>query len=189
MKQIETERLVLRDWGDGDDEAFARHLNTPAVMRWLGGVLPLDGLVAATNRYRRWQAERGYTFWIVERRVDSEWLGFCGLKRADALGSTVPGACEIGWRFREEAWGQGYAREAAAAALAYAFDTLGETQVVAVTVPGNAASWGLMLRLGLHHRPELDYVDPRYALDDHLDHRQAIIHAITRDQWLSKRAA
>lgn len=184
---IETERLNLRDWRAGDDEAFARHLNTPAVMRWLGGVLAPDRVDEATGRYRRWQAEHGYTFWIVERPAaqegaDAEWLGFCGLKRADALGSSVPGACEIGWRFREDAWGKGYAREAAAASLAYAFDTLGEDRVVAVTVPGNAASWGLMLRLGMHHRPDLDYPDPRYGPELN----PAIIHEITRDAWTAQ---
>ncbi len=173
---IRTERLHLREWGEGDDEAFARHLNTPAVMRWLGGVLPPDRVDEAAARYRRWQAERGYTFWIVERRDDAQWLGFCGLKRADALGTSVPDVCEIGWRFRESAWGRGYAREAAAASLAYAFDELGEDRVVAVTVPGNEASWGLMLRLGMRHRPDLDYADPRYGPDLN----PAIVYEITR---------
>lgn len=183
---IDTERLVLRDWGEGDDGAFARHLNTPAVMHWLGGVLSPDRVDEATRRYRRWQAERGYTFWIVERRADKAWLGFCGLKRADALGTSVPDALEIGWRFRQDAWGQGYAGEAAAASLAYAFKTLGEDRVVAVTVPGNEASWRLMLRLGMRHVPELDYGDPRYGAgkDPALD--LAIVYAITHADWLSR---
>lgn len=174
---MRTERLALRSWGAGDDEAFALHLNTPAVMRWLGGVLSPDRLSEATGRYRRWQAERGYTFWIVERSEDGAWLGFCGLKLADALGSSVAGETEIGWRFREDAWGQGYAREAATASLGYAFDTLRADRVVAVTVPGNRGSWTLMRRLGMQARPDLDYADPRYGPELN----PAIIYEITRD--------
>ncbi len=66
-------------------------------------------------------------------------------------------ACyEVGWRLREDAWGQGYAKEAAIASLDFAFDTLGADRVVAITFPGNEASWGLMERLGMTRRPELD---------------------------------
>jgi len=176
---LATERVELCEWGEGDDEAFARHLNTPGVMRWLGGVLAPDRVEEATGRYRRWQAERGYTFWIVRRRDDGEWLGFCGLKLADALGSSVPGETEIGWRFREEAWGQGYAREAAGVSLGYAFERLGVERVVAVTVPGNVPSWTLMQRLGMRRAAELDYPDPRYGPELN----PAIIHAMTRGEW------
>jgi RimJ/RimL family protein N-acetyltransferase len=35
---IETERLILREWGEEDEWAFYDVMNTPAVMRWLGGV-------------------------------------------------------------------------------------------------------------------------------------------------------
>ena len=181
---LETERLVLREWGEGDDAAFEAHLNTPAVMQWLGGVLPPDRLADAIARYRRWQAERGYTFWIAERRADAAWLGFCGLKIADAAGSTVEGEIEIGWRFREDAWGQGYAGEAAAATMRHAFETLAAARVVAVTVDGNRPSWTLMRRLGMRRLPELDYADHRFGPEL----TPAIIHAITRDEWLARRS-
>lgn len=179
---LETERLTLREWGPGDDAAFAEHLNTPAVMRWLGGVLAPEGVAAATGRYRRWQAERGYTFWVVRRRGDDAWLGFCGLKLADALGSSVTGVTEIGWRFREDAWGQGYAGEAARACLGHGFETLGPDRVVAVTVAGNRASWTLMERLGMRHRADLDYPDPRYGPDL----SPAIVYEITRETWAAR---
>lgn len=176
---LTTERLILREWRDGDDEAFARHLNTPAVMRWLGGVLSPDRVEEAVGRYRRWQAERGFTFWIVELRLDSEWLGFCGFKIADGPGTSVPGATEIGWRFREDAWGQGYAGEAAAACLAHAFGVMAAERVVAITVPENVASWTLMQRLGMRRFPKLDYADNRFGPEL----SPAIVHAITRDEW------
>ncbi|GGC28891.1 N-acetyltransferase [Novosphingobium marinum] len=166
--RLETPRLVLRDWREGDLDAFALHANTPAVMRWLGGPLDAEGLENLSARVIGWQQRFGHTFWLVERRADGghlagEVLGFCGLKRADAPGSTIPGEFEIGWRLREDAWGQGYAREAAEASLDAAFENFGAREVFALTVIGNRPSWTLMERLGMRRRMELDYFDDRHS--------------------------
>ena len=180
--RLETERLVLRDWREGDAEAFFRVTNTGPVMRWLGGLLDGEGQAGLVERVERCREANGFCFWIVERKSDGEVLGFCGLKRADAPGSTVPGEFEIGWRLREDAWGQGYAKEAAGAALDAAFERFGAGTVYALTVEGNAASWGLMKRLGMTRRDDLDYVDPRFEppLSD------TVVYSIDRDQWESR---
>jgi RimJ/RimL family protein N-acetyltransferase len=157
---IETERLRLREWREGDDESLHLHCNRPAVMRWLGGVQPREKMSEVVERLTLLQEERGHTFWVVERKQDGAFLGFCGLKIANGRDSKVLGEVEVGWRLREDAWGQGYAREAATASLDYAFGSLGAARVVAVTVDGNASSWGLMKRLGMTRREDLDYVDP-----------------------------
>jgi len=159
---IETDRLILRGWSEGDFEPFLRHTNTPEVMRWLGGVRSEADQRETIGRLTRWQEERGFTFWAVERKADRELLGFCGLKIADTPGSPIEGMYEIGWRLRQDAWGQGYAREAAVASLDFAFATLGADRVVAITFAPNASSWGLMERLGMTRRPELDYDDARF---------------------------
>lgn len=175
---IETERLILREWRADDCEPFFRHLNTPAVMRWLGGVKSREFLdFIVRGRFMRWQEERGYTFWVVERREDGAFLGFCGLKAADDRGSPVEGEVEIGWRLREDVWGQGYAREAATASLDFAFDRLRAPRVVALTVQENEASWGLMERLGMTRRPDLDYEGPDWAIG------RVIVYVIARDEW------
>lgn len=180
----ETPRLVLRDWRDGDwDEQF-RVTNTPAVMRWLGGQMDDEGLRAQIARVETCQAANGFCFWVVERHDDGghlagEMLGMCGLKRADAPGSSVSGAMEIGWRLREDAWGCGYAKEAANAALHLAFTRFGAKDVVALTVEGNTPSWGLMERLGMQRREDLDYVDERFGKELN----PTIIYAITAEQW------
>jgi len=159
---IETARLILRDWREEDIAPFILHTNTPNVMRWLGGVqAPAAFADSIRGRMMRWQRERGFTFWVVERRADSELLGFCGIKLAEA-GSPIAGLHEVGWRLREDAWGQGYAREAAIASIDHAFDRLGAARVVALTFQGNEASWGLMERLGMTRRPECDHDDPRF---------------------------
>lgn len=176
---IETERLRLRDWRDEDTDAFIRHTNTPAVMRWLGGVqTEAVARQAIEDRVMRWQRERGFTFWVVERKEDDALLGFCGLKLADTEGSPIEGEYEVGWRLREDAWGQGYAKEAAIASLNHAFGPLGAERVVAVTYRENAPSWGLMERLGMKRREDLDFDDPRYP-----ELNPTIVYSITREEW------
>ena len=181
----ETERLRLRTWDRADRGEFARHLNKPAVMRWLGGVQDEAGYTAAFDRLDSYQRDLGHTFWIVERRADRALLGFCGLKRVNAPGAgALTGEFEIGWRFREDVWGQGYAREAAEVSLDLAFERFGAQSVVALTVEGNVASWGLMERLGMTRRPDLEFVDERFGPDLN----PTLVYSITASEWASRRA-
>jgi RimJ/RimL family protein N-acetyltransferase len=176
---IETQRLILRDWRDEDVGEFIRHTNTPTVMRWLGGVQAEEKMRESfETRFMRWQVERGFTFWAVERKDDGALLGFCGLKIGDGDANPAKGEYEVGWRLREDAWGQGYAKEAAIASLDHAFDALGASQVVALTFVQNSASWGLMERLGMRRRPELDHDDPRFP-----ELNPTIVYAIAREEW------
>ena len=129
----ETLRLVLRDWREADWPVFWEATNTPAVMRWLGGVADEGTRAAAQARVEGYRADHGHTFWVVERKEDGALLGFCGLKRSNQPGGPQ-GMMEVGWRLREDAWGQGYAKEAASAALDLAFDRFGADEVIALTV-------------------------------------------------------
>ena len=175
---IDTARLTLRPWTRDDVEPFIRHTNTPAVMRWLGGVKTADALESIVlDRFMLWERRHGHSFWVVERKGDGAFLGFCGLKIADDPASPVEGETEIGWRLREDAWGQGYAREAATATLDFAFGALGKARVIALTVAGNTPSWGLMERLGMIRRPELDYEGPAWA------EGSVIVYSIGREEW------
>ncbi len=181
----ETERLRLREWGDGDADQFYAVMNREPVMRWLGGVQTPQEWRAAYDRIAGFTCDFGHTFWIVERKADGEMLGFCGLKRVNAPGASCPGDFEIGWRLREDAWGQGFAREAAIASLDLAFARFAAPHVVALTVPGNRGSWGLMERLGMTRRGDLDYVDPRFGPELN----PTIVYSITAGDWPAARAA
>lgn len=181
----ETERLRLRTWEAGDLDEFVRHTNTPAVMRWLGGVWPLEDHARAFDRINLYQREFGHTLWIVERKADGALLGFCGLKRVNAPGAPNPGDFEVGWRLREDSWGQGFAKEAAIASLDIAFGRFGAPHVVALTVGGNAPSRGLMKRLGMSRRPEMDYDDERFGPDMN----PTIVYRIDAADWPAARAA
>lgn len=182
---IETGRLRLRTWDEADIAPFMEGLNTPAVLRWLDGVKDEPFYRAMADRIQACQDEHGHGFWIVERKADGAILGFCGLKRVNAPGAPNPGAFEIGWRLREDAWGQGFAKEAAAATLDFAFSSLGAGEVIAMTVPGNRASWGLMERLGLARRPDLDFTDTRFA--DPGDLNPTIQYSIGAADWPAAR--
>ena len=183
---LETERLRLRTWDDEDEFRFFDVMNTPAVMRWLGGLQSPLEWNAGYERLKGYERDFGFTFWIVERKADSEILGFCGLKKTNAPGATFSGDVEIGWRLREDAWGQGYAKEAAIGSLDLAFGRFGASHVVAVTAEQNAHSQGLMKRLGMSRRDDLDFVDERFSADS--DVNPQVVYLIDAADWTRARA-
>lgn len=184
----QTGRLRLRTWDEADETRFYRIMNNPAVMRWLGGVQTPQEWRQAYERLLQYERGLGFTFWIVDGGQDEEILGFCGLKRANAPGAdAIAGEVEIGWRLRQEAWGQGYAKEAAIASLDLAFDRFDAPRVVAVTAVRNEPSQGLMKRLGMRRREELDFIDQRFAADS--DVNPQVVFTIESEGWPAARAA
>lgn len=186
--RLETDRLILRDWREDDWEPFFRNTNTPEVMRWLGGPRDEEGRARTRERLPLIATDYGHCLWAVERKVDGghlagELLGFCGLKRANFAGGPI-GDFEAGWRFRQDAWGRGYAKEAAIASIEAGFEVFGAPHIIALTIAENTASWGLMERLGMRRRPELDFCCP-----DFLPEKVTIVYSIDRDQWAARAAA
>jgi RimJ/RimL family protein N-acetyltransferase len=178
----ETDRLLLRTWADKDERRFFEAMNTPAVMRWLGGLQTFEQWRAAYQRLLAYDREFGFTFWLLERKEDSQVIGFCGLKRANAPGADlIAGDFEIGWRLREDTWGDGYAREAAISSLDLAFNRFGAPYVRAVTARGNLPSQGLMKRLGMTRREEFDFIDQRFPADS--DVNPQIVFSIVASEW------
>lgn len=174
----ETQRLILRDWREEDWPEFWEGTNTENVMRWLGGVLDAEGVASSRIRMEGYREKFGHTFWPVERKTDGAILGFCGLKRCTDENGPL-GMTEIGWRLREDAWGFGYAKEAAAATLQLGFEQFGADEIIALTVEKNTASWGLMLRLGMERRRDLDFGETHWLGGE----RETIVHAISRAEW------
>jgi RimJ/RimL family protein N-acetyltransferase len=161
----ETDRLILRTWCAEDRSVYLVTCNTDAVTRHLDGPASTGDIDAALARIAKSQADHGFSFWAIERKNDRALLGYCGLRICDDLERPVHGDVEIGWRLREDAWGQGYAREAAEAALGWAWANLDVGRVVSFTVPANEPSWRLMERLGMTRRPDLDFAHPRFPPD------------------------
>ena len=181
----ETDRLRLRDWTDADQVDFYEVMNKPAEMRFLGGVQTFEDWTAAYQRIRNFSRDFGHTFWVIEDRANNEIQGFCGLKRVNAPGAgDLTGQHEIGWRLRESAWGKGIAKEAAIASLDLAFGRFGAPHVIAMTVADNLPSQGLMERLGMTRRGDLDFWDERFGPELN----PSLIWRIEAGDWPAARA-
>lgn len=162
---IESERLIVRPWRKEDRSVYLATCNSEAVTAHLGGPASVEDIDSALERIGASQEENGFCFWAVERKSDGAFLGYCGLKVANDGGSPIDGEIEIGWRLREDAQGQGYATEAAAACLLWAWQNLDVPRVVAITVPANRRSWRVMERLGMTRRADLDFAHPKFPAD------------------------
>lgn len=150
--ELETPRLRLRQWRAGDRVPFAALNADPEVMRHIGsGALGRAGSDELLNRLRREWTRNGHGLWALERREDDALLGFCGLAVPGfgAGGHLLLPAVEIGWRLRRDAWGHGYATEAARAALAAGWRDLGLAQVISIIHPDNERSMAVAERLGM----------------------------------------
>jgi RimJ/RimL family protein N-acetyltransferase len=156
---LSTARLILRRWRDADREPFARLSADPEVMRHFARPLDRAASDAFVDRIEAAFAARGFGLWAVERRVDCAFLGFTGLVVQKFEAPFTP-CVEAGWRFARDAWGQGYATEAAREALRYGFDVLGLAEIVSFTSPRNGASIRVMERLGMHRDPADDFDYP-----------------------------
>jgi RimJ/RimL family protein N-acetyltransferase len=172
---IETARLRLRPWREADIAPFHAMGQDAEVMRYIGPPMSADAARAVHDRMAACQAEHGYCFWAIERRADGAFLGFCGIKPGDRF---LAGETEIAWRLAHHAWGQGYAREAAEASLAWGWANLAVPRITAITVPANTRSWGLMERIGMRRVADGDFDHPGLVEGDPL--RRHILYRIDR---------
>lgn len=173
---IGTERLLLRRWRGEDAAPFLAVGQDGEVMRYIGPPLTPEDVAASIARQNALADAGGTCFWAIERRTDGAFLGFCGIKPGP-VGTPIADLPEIGWRLARAAWGQGYAREAAAACLEDAW-VRGEQHVSAITVPANERSWGLMIRLGMTRVAAGDFDHPVVPEGDPL--RRHLTYAIAR---------
>ena len=153
---IETPRLRLRPWREVDRDAFAALNADPEVARDLGGPLSRTRSDAKLDRYIAAFEKNRFCRWSIDDRV-GEFLGYAGVMPVGAA-HPLGEHHEIGWRLRRTAWGQGYASEAARAALDDVFARIGLAEVLSYTAPDNPRSQAVMERLGLKRDPTRDFV-------------------------------
>jgi 3-dehydroquinate dehydratase/shikimate dehydrogenase len=164
---IETPRLRLRAWNDGDLEAWVTMNADPRVTEFFPRPYPRELSIANLAAMRRALEENGYGWWAVEVRGGASFAGVIALQEVPFAAPFTP-ANEIGWRLAFEYWGRGYATEGAKAALGFAFDELGWEEVVAFTAATNVRSRRVMERLGMTHDPADDFDHPRIVKDNPL---------------------
>jgi len=156
---IQTDRLILRPWRDGDRPAFAAMNADPEVMHDFPVPLTAAECSEKQDRYLRAIERLGYGRWAMERREDCMLLGYVGVMPVRDDHPCAPGV-EIGWRMIRAAWGFGYASEGAAAALRDGFERMGFAEIIAYTAPTNARSRAVMHRVGMARDATRDFLDP-----------------------------
>lgn len=165
MSVLRTARLQLQPLGAQHREVVIGLCADPRVMLPLGGVLTeLQAEAWLVRQLTHW-GEYGYGRYLVLYREQA--IGLVGLSRTDFERGIVPGV-ELAWRLAFPYWGQGYATEAARAALTHGFVTLGLAELIAVTAEGNTRSRRVMERLGMRHSPHETFDHPGLCASDPL---------------------
>lgn len=145
--QLETDRLYLRRVSLDDADLMLAVWNDPAFIRNVGdrGVRNIEQAHEAMEKGAlKLFADYGYGPYAMVLRDGGERVGICGLFKRDNLEHP-----DIGFAVLPDFCGQGLAGEAAFAVLAHARDDLSLTELTAIVSPGNAASIGLIEKLGL----------------------------------------
>jgi RimJ/RimL family protein N-acetyltransferase len=137
---LDTERLVIRPYRDGDAVPLHDVFGSPEVMRWTPSP-PSKDLAETAQRLGRTMAftarqPPGLGLWALAQRETGEFLGQVGLFPVEGKGPEV----EVAYELAPRAWGRGYATEAARALIDYGFAELGLERVVALILPDNARS-------------------------------------------------
>jgi ribosomal-protein-alanine N-acetyltransferase len=168
---FETDRLILRRLGERDvDEIFAMRSN-PEVMRFIREPQNRAESVNWLNLVSsRWESDHIGFCAIVEKRTD-RFIGWCGLwqlKETDEL--------EIGYAIARDAWGKGFATEAARVFLQYGFEQLKPEKIVGVAEPENVSSRRVMEKLGM-----------KFVRHGEFYNRELVQYAISREFWIENR--
>ena len=148
--RINTERLLLRGWKSDDHAPFAAMCGDADVMRYIGSgkTKTADDAARYIASFQEEWRKRGFGLFAVEDKQTGDLIGFTGLSSPDFLPEVLP-SVEIGWRFSKSNWGKGFASEAATAALAFAVNELGITDIVSIYQIENSASARIMQKLGM----------------------------------------
>jgi RimJ/RimL family protein N-acetyltransferase len=172
---LETSRLLMRPPRREDFDAYAEFAADEVAARYLGGAQPRSvawrsfcAMVGA------WQV-RGFAMFSVFEKASGRWVGRVG----PWLPEDWPGT-EVGWGIVRDCWRRGYATEAATAAIDWAFDTLGWTDVIHVIETTNAASQAVARKLGSRNRGRGKLPAP---------HESVVIDVWgqSREEWFARR--
>ncbi len=157
--QLLTERLRLRRWSDADRGPFAALNADPEVMEFLPAPLTRAESDAFVDRIEGTFDQLDYGVWALEELATGAFVGYTGLWPATFAAPFTP-AVEVGWRLARAAWGQGYASEAARAAVADGFGRLGLDEIVSFTAAVNVRSRAVMERIGMVRDEAGDFLHP-----------------------------
>ena len=159
VTRLHTQRLVLREWREEDREPFAALNDDPDVMEHFPSHLTPEASDAMVDRITAFLDDHGWGLWAVEVAATREFIGFTGLSIPRFDAPFTP-CVEVGWRLARSAWGHGYATEAARASVSHGFGPLALDEIVAMVVPANDRSQGVMRKLGMTRDEAADFDHP-----------------------------
>ena len=140
---LETERLILRPPVEADLDGWAEFMADEESARFIGGAQPRAaawrGMATMTGSW----ALRGFGMFSVLERASGRWVGRLGPWMPEGWPGT-----EVGWGVHPAFQGRGYAVEGSTAAIDWAFDHLGWTEVIHCIDPANVPSQRTAQRLG-----------------------------------------
>lgn len=182
---LETERLRLRQFTDGDADQLVSLDADPEVMHFITGGRPTpraeieqEVLPAFLAYHRQW---RHLGFWAVEVRASEEFVGWIHLRPAQGHPPQEP---ELGYRLRRDSWGRGYAAEGCRALIDKAFAQHDVQRIVAETMAVHAASRRVMDKCGMR-LVRTFHADWPYPIPG--DEMGDVEYAITRGEWATRR--
>jgi ribosomal-protein-alanine N-acetyltransferase len=161
---LETTRLVGEPVTLEHRDLAIRLFGDPDVARWIwpdGRADSADAVgprnVAQTMHIlaefvAHW-ARHGFGWWFLHERATGDFVGEVGLQRTEINDEPV---VEVGWTLLSTHWGQGFATEAATAALTHGFGSLGLDEIVSFTMTQNTASRRVMARLDMTYDHDID---------------------------------
>ncbi len=126
-----------------DFEAWAAFYEDDDALKYIGGAQVRSIAWRTFTQAAGAWALQGFGLFSVFEKATGQWIGRVGPNFPEGWPGT-----EVGWALVRSAWGRGYAIEAAVAAVNFAFDTLGWSDVVHCIAPENLASRRLAERLG-----------------------------------------
>ncbi len=158
-----TPRLRLRLWKQSDKAPFRKMNADQRVMEYFPAPLNDIESDALADRISAHQETHGFCLWAVELHATSTFIGFTGLAIPQWNAPFSP-CVEIAWRLAYEYWGQGYATEAAQAALIFGFDELRLDEIVSFTAVGNNRSQRIMRCLGMQRLEKRTFITRYYCV-------------------------
>jgi RimJ/RimL family protein N-acetyltransferase len=143
---MQTSRLTLRKFNTEDVDELAEILSDPQVMKFSSkGPFSKED----TSNFIAWSIEsydkNGYGQWAVIERETGALIGLCGLSETDVNDESE---VEIGYRIAQDRWGNGFASEAAAAALHLGFEKYRLASIIAIVSTEHAASIRVAEKIG-----------------------------------------
>ena len=178
---LETERLLLRRFSEGDVDELVELDGDRDVMRYITGGSPTSRVEVETEVLPAFLAyyERyaGFGFWAAVEKSTGEVLGWFHLRPEDPK---RPEEVELGYRLRRSAWGKGYATEGSRALIEKGFAELGVERVYATTMVANVASRRVMEKAGLRFVRRFHQPWP-YRIEG--DEEGDVEYALSRAEW------